>query len=163
MKKQYILLVLIFWMGVIFFFSSQTYEQQSLTHQLASFRNTPLEQMLQGYYFYYGGNEVSVYALGIEGFLEFIIRKGAHFCIFFVLGLLTYALLQYKWNKSFKTIIISFVFVVLYACFDEFHQLLTGDRTALWQDVVLDSIGGLCGILSLTLYNYIKNDKLDKK
>ena len=163
MKKQYILMILIVWMGVIFFFSSQTYEQQSLTHQLASFRNTPLEQMLQGYYFYYGGNEVSVYALGIEGFLEFFIRKGAHFFIFFVLGLLTYAFLRYKWNRSFKSMMISFVFVVLYACFDEFHQLLIGERTALWQDVVLDSIGGLCGILSLAFYNYVRRNQLDKK
>ena len=156
-------MILIVWMGVIFFFSSQTYEQQSLTHQLASFRNTPLEQMLQGYYFYYGGNEVSVYALGIEGFLEFFIRKGAHFFIFFVLGLLTYAFLRYKWNKSFKSMMISFAFVVLYACFDEFHQLLTGERTALWQDVVLDSIGGLYGILSLAFYNYVRRNQLDKK
>ena len=156
-------MILIVWMGAIFFFSSQTYEQQSLTHQLASFRNTPLEQMLQGYYFYYGGNEVSVYALGIEGFLEFFIRKGAHFFIFFVLGLLTYAFLRYKWNRSFKSMMISFVFVVLYACFDEFHQLLTGERTALWQDVVLDSIGGLCGILSLAFYNYVRRNQLDKK
>ena len=162
MKKQYILIILLVWMGVIFFFSSQTYEQQNLTYLLASFRNTPLEQMLQGYYFYYAGNEVSVYALGIEGFLEFFIRKGAHFCIFFVLGLLTYAFLLYKWNRSFKTMIISFNFVVLYACFDEFHQMLTGGRTALWQDVVLDSIGGLCGILLLALYKYVKTN-LDKK
>ena len=163
MKKQYILMILIVWMGIIFFFSTQTYEQQSLTHQLASFRNTSLEQMLQGYYFYYGGNEVSVYAIGIEGFLEFFIRKGAHFFIFFVLGLLTYAFLRYKWNKSFKTMMISFAFVVLYACFDEFHQLLTGERTALWQDIVLDSIGGLCGILSLAFYSYVKRNQLDKK
>lgn len=163
MKKQYVLMILIIWMGVIFFFSSQTYEDQSLTHQLANFRNTPLEQMLQGYYFYYAGNEVSVYALGIEGFLEFFIRKAAHFFIFFVLGMLTYAFLRYKWVQRSKTTIISFAFVVLYACLDEFHQLLTGGRTALWQDVVLDSIGGLCGILVLALYRHIKSNKTEKK
>lgn len=163
MKKQYVLMILIVWMGVIFFFSTQTYEEQSLTHQLAKFRNTPIEQMLQGYYFSYGGSEVSVHALGIEGFLEFFIRKAAHFFIFFVLGILTYAFLRYKWNNRFKTIVISFAFVVLYACLDEFHQMLTGGRTASWQDVVLDSIGGLCGILVLLLYNYDKRKKSDKK
>lgn len=163
MKKQYVLIILIVWMGVIFLLSSQTYEEQSLTHQLAYFRNTPLEQMLQGYYFYYAGNEVSVYALGIEGFLEFFIRKAAHFCIFFVLGILTYAFLRYKWNQRSKIIMISFAFVVLYACLDEFHQLLTGGRTALWQDVAIDSIGGLCGILVLALYHYLKSNKSNKK
>lgn len=34
-----------------------------------------------------------------------------------------------------------------YAALDEFHEMLTGGRTPLFQDVILDGIGALTGIL----------------
>lgn len=159
MKKKYIFMILIVWMGIIFMFSSQSYEEQSLSHKLIVFRDTPVEQMLKGIHFHYGPSEVSVSAVGVEGVIEFFIRKAAHFCIFFVLGFLTYALLRYKYNERFVTSSVSLLFVVVYASLDEFHQKLTGGRTPLWQDAVLDSIGGLCGILALVLYFHRKSKK----
>ena len=156
MKKKYIFIMLIVWMGIIFMFSSQTYEDQSLTHTLTVFRGTPVEQLLQGVDFYYAGREISIYAIGVEGIIEFFIRKAAHFGIFFVLGFLTYAFLRSKCDGSIMTFAVSFTFVALYACLDEFHQKLTGGRTPLLQDVVLDSFGGLCGIMALALYFHYK-------
>ncbi|MBD3108747.1 VanZ family protein [Bacillus sp. AGMB 02131] len=152
MKKKYIFIMLVVWMGIIYMFSSQTYEEQSLSYILANFRGTPVEQLLQRVHFYYAGSEISIYAIGVEGVLEFFIRKAAHFGIFFVLGFLTYAFFRNKWNGSLMTFAVSFMFVVLYACLDEFHQKLTGGRTPLLQDVILDSVGGLCGIVALVLY-----------
>jgi len=35
---------------------------------------------------------------------------------------------------------------IMVAVFDEFHQILTGDRTGLIQDVLLDGTGALIGI-----------------
>lgn len=32
------------------------------------------------------------------------------------------------------------------AALDEFHQMLTADRTPLFQDVILDTVGALVGI-----------------
>ena len=38
-------------------------------------------------------------------------------------------------------------FVAGYATFDEIHQWFTGDRTPMWQDSLLDTCGGLTGIV----------------
>jgi len=157
-KIVLLLLLLIVWMGLIFYFSSQTYEEQSVIHVFSVFNNTLVEKILQGFSFNYAGAEVSVYALGIEGFIDFFVRKSAHFFIFLVLGALTYALLSMAMKKRCSSVVTAFSFVVLYAFLDEFHQKLTGGRTPLLHDVVLDCVGGLCGILLTILFvEYRKN------
>ncbi|MFE4812343.1 VanZ family protein [Peribacillus simplex] len=94
----------------------------------------------------YGGVEVSAQIAGVNGFLEFFLRKGAHLFIFFVFGLLTYRV----WGRFVKNPVLSFsgalLCVLFYASADELHQTLTDVRTPLWQDVMLDTFGGLLGI-----------------
>lgn len=89
---------------------------------------------------------MSAQIAGVNGFLEFFLRKGAHLFIFFVFGLLTYRV----WGRFVKNPVLSFsgalLCVLFYASADELHQKLTGGRTPLWQDVMLDTFGGLLGI-----------------
>ena len=47
-----------------------------------------------------------------------------------------------------------------YAALDEFHQMLTGGRTPLFQDVILDSLGALTGVLICWLVLGIKEKRI---
>jgi VanZ family protein len=147
MIRKYIFpILLILWAMLIFFFSSQTYEEQSVTPFLAQFNTPYWYDKLSGISFMYGGVEVSAQTAGVSGFVEFFIRKGAHLFIFFVFGLLTLGV----WRSFVRNPIFSFsgalICVLFYASADELHQKITGGRTPLWQDVMLDSFGGLLGI-----------------
>ncbi|MDM5307506.1 VanZ family protein [Peribacillus frigoritolerans] len=154
-RRYIVLILLVSWAMVIFFFSSQTYEEQSITPFLAQFNTPYWYDKLSGISFMYGGVEVSAQTVGVNGFLEFFLRKGAHLFIFFVFGLLTYRV----WGRFVKNPVLSFsgalFCVLLYASADELHQKLTGGRTPLWQDVMLDTFGGLLGIFfSFFLYRW---------
>ncbi|WP_336866455.1 VanZ family protein [Peribacillus frigoritolerans] len=154
-RRYFILILLVSWAMVIFFFSSQTYEEQSISPFLTQFNTPYWYDKLSGISFMYGGVEVSAQTAGVNGFLEFFLRKGAHLFIFFVFGFLTLGV----WRSFVKNPVFSFsgalFFVLLYASADELHQKLTGGRTPLWQDVILDTFGGLLGIFfSFLLYRW---------
>ena len=134
---------------VIFIASSQTYEQQDMRPLLGELLNTPyLIDKLSFIDFVYAGKEISVEEVGVAGLIEFFIRKSAHFIVFCLLGFFTYGvwhlMIQKGRNWSF---LFSLLFVIIYACLDELHQKMTGGRSPLVQDVMIDTIGGLCGII----------------
>jgi VanZ family protein len=136
--------------GVIFWFSSQPYQEQDVKPFLSDFINEQWVKAAFGWVqFDYAGYFVSVEALGASSFIEFLIRKGAHFGVFFVLGFFTIraSLMSFLSNRSVTSFISTFLFVVLYAVSDELHQHFTGDRTPLIQDVMIDTVGGLVGII----------------
>ncbi|MFF2586708.1 VanZ family protein [Peribacillus butanolivorans] len=85
--------------------------------------------------------------------MEFFIRKDAHLIIFFVFGFLTICV----WRTFVKNNVITFscalLCVLFYASAGELHQKFTGGRTPLWQDVMLDTFGGLLGILCFLIIN----------
>lgn len=137
-------------MLAIFIFSSQPYHVQDLKPDIeGNFIASSLAERMSGVSFDYAGKEVSVLTLGKAGFIEFLIRKGAHFSIFGLLGFtLVYALNTRKaWRGYVLAVLISF----LYACSDEFHQSLTPDRTPLFQDVLIDTAGAICGAALMLL------------
>ncbi len=83
---------------------------------------------------------------------QFIVRKGAHFFIFAALGFFTVGFLNtYNNLRYFKSSIFSLIFVSLYAASDETHQLFTLDRGGRFSDVLLDTSGGIFGILIMFL------------
>lgn len=78
----------------------------------------------------------------VEG-LSFIVRKTAHFSEYALMGFLWYIWLKHKrWNMP-----IAFGATALYAITDEFHQSFVPGRSCELRDVLVDSSGGLCGIL----------------
>lgn len=73
---------------------------------------------------------------------NFLIRKAAHFTVYFVLGLgLTGA---FHFQKKVPAWIPSLLLGAGFAATDEFHQSFIG-RTAMVEDVVLDSCGVAAG------------------
>ncbi|MBA9025636.1 VanZ family protein [Peribacillus huizhouensis] len=148
-QKRILFASLLLWASCIFYFSSQPYEKQNLQPFLGKYLegHTSLENMLTWVVFSYGGHEVSVQSQGLAGFLEFFIRKAAHLSIFFVFGFLVVAALRYFSKRCVFSFSVPVMCVFFYACLDEIHQHFTGGRTPLWQDVIIDTIGGLLGIL----------------
>lgn len=81
--------------------------------------------------------------------VQYLVRKTAHFSEFALLGVFLHLLLRaLRLRRSF---VFSWVIGTLYACTDEWHQMLTGSRSAMWQDVCIDSFGVLFGGLMAVL------------
>lgn len=143
----YLLLAFVI-MAVLYFSSSMGYEEQNvqpLLHQWLE--SEPLIGLLERVKFTYAGSVVSVETSGYIGFIEFFIRKGAHFGSFFALGLFWYLGLRKRVDNIYLTLVLSLLLTAGYASFDELRQNFHPNRTALMQDVILDTVGGVTGIL----------------
>lgn len=161
MRKYLYWLFPTIWMTVIFCFSSQPYEKQNIQPYLTSAIDLNfLEPYINWITFTYHQSEVSVEGLGLYGFIEFFIRKGAHVFVFFILCCFFYfALKQTTTMKFTYQLVISFGLTFLYACFDEFHQSFTENRTAYIGDVFLDGFGGGLAILFLVVLFHVKTKR----
>ena len=150
-------LPVIIWAAVIFGLSSQPYQKQDLRPLIDNHINQEqVQQKLQDVKVSYAGKEVSVYTVGVSGFIEFLIRKGAHLTEYFILGFLVYRALNTKSWKKYWVFITALFLVNLYAASDEFHQVFTYNRTPHIADVILDSAGGLIGITIALLFYFRK-------
>ncbi len=91
-----------------------------------------------------------------------LVRKSAHFFLYFILGILVYLFVHKKYNTSLKTFIIMIIVCTLYAISDEIHQLFTLERAAEVRDVFIDMGGSLLAEILLTIIFVIK-DRIKKK
>ncbi|MFF2753757.1 VanZ family protein [Psychrobacillus sp. NPDC058041] len=157
MKKIIPLLILLI---IVFISSGQTPEQQSLVGTLEKWLpNKPFESFLSHFHIPYWGILVSIEERGYYPFVEFLIRKGTHFCYFGMIALAVYAALpRFKYRTLSAAIL-----TMLFAIADEFHQSLTSGRTATSQDVMLDTAGAITGLLIWKLIKTIKQRKFAKK
>lgn len=128
------------WSGVIFQFSAQNAEESSTLSQGLSKVLYQMISSLPGIKF-----EIS--------FFHSLLRKSAHFLIFFILALLllnAFRISGFDFNYSaLYTIIIA----VIYAALDEYHQSFIPGRAAELRDVLIDSLGifSAVGIYRLVL------------
>lgn len=158
---QLYLLISFVMMGVLFYSSSQTYEQQSQIGLLSNLlKNEPFKAQLSGVSFIYAGSEVSIEKSGYFSFIEFFIRKGAHFGTYLILGSSFFLGLIPRMKTFLLVAFFSWLSATGYAALDEFHQMLTGGRTPLFQDVILDSLGALTGVLICWLVLGIKEKRI---
>ena len=151
----------ILWMSVIFIFSSQTGDTSS------DFSGGITEKIVKIIY-----NDFTSFSpdkqLNILESTNYIIRKGAHFTEYAILGAFTALTLftyickdisRYKRytikNFFIKNIVCSTIISSLYAVSDEIHQGFTEDRNPSIYDVCLDSSGSLFAILIISLIFYI--------
>lgn len=81
------------------------------------------------------------------------VRKAAHFTIYLLLGVLVISFIYEFKTIDYKIILLGLLICFLYACSDEFHQLFSSGRSAEVMDVLLDTLGSFCGIMS---YSFIK-------
>lgn len=149
-------------MLILFISSSMTYQQQSQVSLIQKFlSNEPLKATLNQISFDYAGSEISLSANGYNKFIEFFIRKAAHFMTYFILGGSLYLGLSPKLKQKSSVLSLFFAWLAAtgYAAFDEFHQMLTGGRTPLFQDVMLDASGALTACLLILIYQMIRKKR----
>lgn len=160
-KKIIRIAVLVIIGAIIFNFSSQTYEQQSLVPLLERLLpGEPLAGLLAPIEVSYWGTPISIETKGYYYFLEFFIRKFAHLFLFGCLAAaLFYVLLLARPRRVWPVVCLAFAGTALYALLDEYHQLLTGGRTPMLKDVGLDMVGASFAlVISVFLYK-IRNRK----
>ncbi len=147
-RKRILLSVLVFLcMATIFFFSNQNAKtSQGLSDEVAKKTLEIKSEILK--------KETTMQEK--EDYIvntRTLIRKGAHFIIYLLLGVLVFLTLKnYQVKHAF---LYSILFCFFYACTDEFHQLFVNERTARFFDVFIDTSGASVGVLFL--------DILDKK
>jgi VanZ family protein len=140
MKKVIKWLLLIAWMIVIFMFSHQpgdvSAEKSRFVLAIFNFLGLNLDSLM---------GELST----------FIVRKAAHFGVYFILYLLIYNVVA----DSFKlktALLISLAGVFLYACTDEFHQTFIPGRSGNFKDVLIDTLGGLTACIMIYVHKIMK-------
>lgn len=89
--------------------------------------------------------------LAVEKF-SFIVRKSAHFSIYFILGLLLISLVLEYIPMNKVSIIIALLISFLYAVSDEVHQYFVPGRSCEVRDVLIDTCGALLGIFIYSIF-----------
>ncbi|WP_339251496.1 VanZ family protein [Sporosarcina sp. FSL W8-0480] len=154
MKKIAAFLIII---GILFVSSGQTYEQQSLIPSLRKWLpNQPMYSLLEKLQIPYWGRIISIEERGYYHFVEFLLRKSAHFLIFGCLAVVIYWMLSKKASGVLR-FFLALLCTALLAGLDEYHQSLTGGRTPTMQDVILDLSGAFTFLLVVQIFILIKS------
>lgn len=144
-------------MLILYGSSSMTYQDQSVTSNLAVvLKAKPFENLLSSMQFTYGEQLISIQQLGYFEFVEFFIRKGAHFFSYFIIGFFWFLGLRKRVRHEWLTILLAVLLSIGYASFDELRQSFNPGRTALMADVILDTAGAIVGILMAKFLVYRK-------
>lgn len=88
--------------------------------------------------------------------ISFIVRKAAHFSIYFIGGILIFNFINTFPLEKRKTICLTILIGILYAISDEIHQLFISGRAGQVTDVLIDSSGIIIGTI---LISKIKGEK----
>ncbi|WP_455544472.1 VanZ family protein [Intestinibacter sp.] len=153
MKKKAKIIILtiivILWMAFIFSMSAKNSTQSS------SISGGFIHNILNLFFAQFREIDKTTQESIVEG-LQFIVRKGAHFSAYTILGGLCFVDLtvldKYKLKNNF---IIAFAVAALYATSDEIHQYFVPGRSCELRDVMIDSCGVLFGITVVIVFNKV--------
>ncbi len=140
------IIFLIAWMGLIFYFSSQTATESSAVS--GGVIDIVAAKLYDGY------NALSeTEKQEIVASLQDIVRKAAHYCIYGGLGFFAFLTFVSYVKLKFKTRIFWMLFVSLtYSVSDEFHQHFVEGRSAQLIDIAVDAAGILTAIILCFLF-----------
>ncbi|MPM53960.1 hypothetical protein SDC9_100732 [bioreactor metagenome] len=119
------------WMGVIFLLSHQNGQDSSETSGI-------LLELLKLLGIGPGSS--------IQGALSYLVRKAGHFTEYLILAILFLSHRKER-RSAGKSAFCALLFVFLYASSDEFHQSFIPGRGPAFSDVLIDTSGGLTGII----------------
>ncbi|ERJ11273.1 VanZ family protein [Haloplasma contractile] len=125
--------LVLLWMAVIFYLSAQVADESS---QLSSGITEVVGNTIQ---------RILPFKFDSEH-LHFLIRKGAHFTAYFILGLLTINAFRVSGLNRKQDIQTALLVCILYAISDEIHQLYVPGRSGQVTDVLIDSAGAVTGL-----------------
>jgi VanZ family protein len=127
------------WMAVIFLFSSDYFSAENTTPLIAPILSNLFPDLA---------------APHIEN-IALMIRKLGHLSEYFILAFLLMRALNVEFaeRSARQRILWSLIFIVVFAASDELHQAFVPSRTASVGDVIIDTLGGICG----TLWFHVRN------
>ncbi|WP_214778935.1 VanZ family protein [Exiguobacterium sp. s22] len=161
LKNEFIWIALIL-IG-LFLSSATPYSDQSIVSPLERFNWSWIEPTLANVQFDYAGKEISLDTLGTAGLIEFFMRKTAHVLTFLVLGALFVKAISRTNLHAGLTLLFAWALVNTVAIFDEYHQSLTPERTALLEDVLLDSTGAAVGVVLIGGFLLLRSKRKNGK
>ncbi|MBM7582188.1 VanZ family protein [Caldicoprobacter guelmensis] len=124
------------WMAVIFLFSAQpAHESDGLSKSVTLFILRLAKRIVP-----------SIELIFDVAILNYLVRKVAHFAVYFVLGVLTANALEISGVPTFKAFALALAICIVYAATDEIHQLFVPGRGSQIKDVLIDSAGAAVGI-----------------
>lgn len=143
-------ILLIAWMGLIFFLSSQNANESGGTS--GNLIGLIISFFKRDFYDLSRAEQLELIAP-----FQFIVRKCAHFTIYGFLGIFSFlTFITYKnLSLNIRLSIISLI-CLLYSISDEIHQTFVAGRSGEIRDVCIDFCGSLLFIAVLTLLSRLK-------
>ena len=87
--------------------------------------------------------------------IHFLIRKCAHVTLYFLLAVSVSFPLYVYGLRGIPLMLVAGSFCIAFACGDEYHQSLVQGRGPSKQDVLIDSIGILAGVILVRIVGFI--------
>ena len=154
-KRMLLFILLIFWMGLIFFFSAKPAVQSA---KMSTSVGKMIGRVVVPEFEEWSDTKQDAFAKKID----FAVRKSAHACEYAALSVLFFVNYKKKSRKIKQIVGMSALNTALYAVTDEIHQLFVPGRSGQITDVILDSCGGLIGaVLSAIILYLIRKRKKD--
>ena len=92
-----------------------------------------------------------------------VVRKGAHFCEYAVLGALLLCSLSLSLTRRKLAVSLALPMAAMYAASDEWHQAFVGGRGPSVADVGIDTLGALLGILVVLFVLLLRRRRRKRK
>lgn len=144
MKRFVLLGVVIMWIAIIFYLSQQPASKSS---QLSSSVAQTIEDVV---------DVIAPDSNLIKENYYIVIRKQAHFLVYFVLGILLMYCLKSTRFTLLSSIVLSLAVCVFFAIIDETLQLFALGRGAQVKDVFIDTAGASIGIIIYTIMTSLR-------
>lgn len=117
------------WLGVLVFLSSQNGENTAAT-------SLPMAEWLQQH----------IFTTMDVGTVHMMIRRDAHFIVFFVESLLFMTAVYNVWGKLGRSVATATVLCITLAYLDEAHKVFIPGRHCQWNEAGMNATGALLGI-----------------
>ena len=137
-KKIVLWICVILLSAVIFGFSSENGEESSRFSEMIAEKIADVVEATTDFF--------NIEDEGVFEKMHYIVRKGAHFTEFALLGILSF-LLAKSYDLSVKnSVIAALSYCLLFAICDEIHQLFVDGRVGSVTDVCIDFVGSCFGV-----------------
>jgi VanZ family protein len=145
-QRMWFLLPALVWIAVIFHFSSQPYQEQTIIPELRSkLSEEQVRERMPDITIHYLHSEINAKQQPFH-FLEFLFRKSAHLFVYGMLGALLFlALRPFQLRALGRGVIVLEIGAVV-AVLDEINQSRSLFRTGVPQDVLIDLAGVVLGM-----------------
>jgi VanZ family protein len=88
--------------------------------------------------------------------INHLVRKLSHWAEYFIFALLIYQGFRNQQKKTWRWswAVLTGCIIISYAFLDELHQLFVPSRSADWRDSMLDTWGGICGLIIIYIRSW---------